>query len=105
MSSPLTAAGLAGSPPIAPRDVFPSFSRDGKWIYFSSTRTGTPSLWKIPASGGDAVQVSPTPGLLALESIDGAHLYYVESMTTDAPGPLWRLPLHGGAPVKLVEAC
>ena len=84
-------------------DVFPSFSRDGKWIYFSSTRTGTPSLWKIPAAGGDAVQVSPTLGLLALESIDGEHLYYVESMTTNASGPLWRLPLQGGAPGKLVE--
>ena len=105
MSSPPTAAGLADSPPIGPPDVFPSFSRDGKWIYFSSTRTGTPSVWKIPASGGDAVQVSPTPGLLALESIDGAHLYYVESMTTDAPGPLWRLPLHGGAPRQAGGGC
>ena len=32
-------------------DVFPSFSRDGKWIYFSSTRTGTPFIWKIPVVG------------------------------------------------------
>ena len=101
--SPLTAAGLAASPPIASTDVFPSFSRDGKWIYFSSTRTGTPSIWKIPSSGGDAVQVSPTPGLLALESIDGTHLYYVESTTTNTPGPLWRLPLKAASAVKLVD--
>jgi hypothetical protein len=84
-------------------DVFPSFSRDGKCIYFSSARTGTPSVWKIPVAGGDAVQVSPTAGLLALESNDGAHLYYVESTTTNAPGPLWRLSLKGGEPVKLIE--
>ena len=84
-------------------DVFPSFSRDGRWIYFSSTRTGTPTIWKMPASGGDAVQVSPTSALLALESIDGAHLYYVESKSSDSPGILWRLPLKGGAPVKLLE--
>jgi hypothetical protein len=84
-------------------DVFPSFSRDGKWIYFSSTRTGTPFIWKIPSSGGDAVQVSPTPGMLALESIDGAHLYYVESRSVNPPGPLWRLPLKGGEAVKLME--
>ena len=62
-----------------------------------------PFIWKVPLSGGDAVQVSPTPGMLALESIDGAHLYYVESRTTDAMGPLWRLPLDGGAPTKLVD--
>jgi dipeptidyl aminopeptidase/acylaminoacyl peptidase len=84
-------------------DVFPSFSRDGKWIYFSSTRTGTPSVWKIPVAGGDAVQVSPTAGLLALESNDGAHLYYVESTTANAPGPLWQLPLKIGEPVKLID--
>jgi Tol biopolymer transport system component len=84
-------------------DVFPSFSRDGRWIYFSSSRSGTPSVWKIPADGGDAVKVSPTAGLLALESWNGEYLYYVEARTSFAPGPLWQLPLKGGEPVKLVE--
>jgi len=84
-------------------DVFPSFSHDGRWIYFSSTRAGEPSIWKIPASGGEAVRVSPGTGLLGIESTDGASLYYVESATTGAPGPLVRLSLEGGGAVKLVD--
>ena len=61
-------------------DTFPSYSRDGRWLYFASSRvTGTPAIWKMPASGGDAVRVSPTVGLLGIESSDGSQLYYVES--------------------------
>jgi Tol biopolymer transport system component len=84
-------------------DTFPSFSHDGKWIYFASTRSGTPRIWKIPATGGDAQPVSPVDALLAIESADGAYLYYVESSQTDRAGALWRMPLRGGDPIKLTE--
>jgi Tol biopolymer transport system component/predicted Ser/Thr protein kinase len=84
-------------------DVFPSFSRDGRWLYFSSTRDGAPFIWKVPAAGGDAVKVSPTHGMLAIESVDGTSLFYVESATTNGPGPLWQLPLGGGSPRKLAN--
>jgi WD40-like Beta Propeller Repeat len=87
----------------AATDTFPSFSHDGQWIYFSSTRTGAPSIWKIPTSGGAAVQVSAKFGLLAIESLDGAYVYFVESRTLATPGPLWRVPIKGGEPVKLVD--
>ena len=44
-------------------DAFPSFSRDGKWIYFSSNRTGGDrGIWKLPASGGEAVRVTNSIG-------------------------------------------
>ena len=84
-------------------DVFPSFSRDGRWVYFSSTRAGLPSVWKVPASGGAAVRVSTGPGLLAIESTDGADIYYVEGTVTDQPGPLMRQPVKGGAAVKVLD--
>jgi hypothetical protein len=48
-----------------------------------------------------AVQVTTNVGYSALESHDGAYLYYVES--TDRPSPLWRLPVSGGAAVKVLE--
>ena len=50
-------------------------------------------IWKIPASGGHAVRVSPGIGRLAIESSDGAYLYYSESATSDRPGPLRQLSL------------
>jgi hypothetical protein len=82
-------------------DGMPSFSRDGRWIYFQSTRTGEFRIWKMPASGGDAVQVTNNVGFAPLESPDGAYLYYIE--TLDKPSPLWRVPVSGGAPVKVLE--
>jgi len=83
-------------------DSFPSFSRDGKWVYFSSNRSGKDRLiWKIPASGGEAVQVTNSVGNVPLESPDGAYLYYVP--TIDKPSPLWRVPVSGGVPVKVLE--
>jgi tricorn protease-like protein len=82
-------------------DTFPCFSRDGQWIYFTSTRTGEPTIWKLPASGGDPVRVSPGGGILAIESRDGADLYYAQRTTPDRPGPLLRLSLTSGEVVRL----
>ena len=56
-------------------DILPSFSRDGKWIYFSSNRSGTMEVWKIPPTGGRALQVTHGGGSRALESADGRDLY------------------------------
>ena len=89
----------------ASTDTFPSFSHDGAWIYFSSDRSGVPFIWKIPVAGGTAIQVSHTPGLMALESRDGAYLYYVESPTVQESGPLWQVPLKGGAPISWSMVC
>jgi dipeptidyl aminopeptidase/acylaminoacyl peptidase len=83
------------------KDGFPSFSKDGKWIYFASNRTGEDRIWKLPAAGGVAVRVTNHVGYTPIESPDGAHLYYVESVLT--PGALWRLPASGGLPVKVLE--
>jgi hypothetical protein len=55
----------------------------------------------MPSSGGDGVQVTSNGGLAALESIDGAYIYYVQ--TVEGPSPLWRLPVSGGIPVKVLE--
>jgi Tol biopolymer transport system component len=83
-------------------DSFPSFSRDGRWIYFSSNRASRErQIWKIPASGGDAVQVTTDAGYVPVESPDGAYLYYVQTM--DKPSPLWRRPVSGGAPLKVLD--
>lgn len=97
-----SAGGKARNLTIHPaQDAFPSFSRDGKWIYFSSNRTGEFRIWKLPVSGGDAGQVTTAVGYTPQESPDGAHIYYVERVLT--PSPLWRVPTAGGAPAKVLE--
>ena len=86
-------------------DVFPSFSQDRRWVYFSSTRSGAPSLWKVPVMGGDAVRVSTAVATLAVESPNGEFLFYVETATGSGSGPMWQLALKtpGGKAVKVME--
>ncbi len=79
-------------------DFGPSFARDGQRIYFMSGRTGEDQIWRIPASGGDTIQVTYNSGHHAVESPDGAYIYY-----TGAASALWRIPVAGGKPVKVVE--
>jgi Tol biopolymer transport system component len=81
-------------------NVVPSWSRDGKWVYFASDRTGTWQVWKIPSGGGQAVQVTKKGGLAAFESPDGKTLYYAKGQ--NAPG-LWKLPLQGGEETPVLE--
>ena len=57
-------------------EAVPSVSHDGKWIYFSSTRTGRWEIWRQPAEGGEALQMTHEGGLIPLESHDGKVVYY-----------------------------
>ncbi len=75
------------------RDVNPSWSRDAHWIYFCSDRSGINQIWKLPAEGGDAIQVTKNGGVDVQESADGEKLYY--SKGENAPG-LWSVPTRGG---------
>ncbi|HXF26036.1 MAG TPA: hypothetical protein VN610_02115, partial [Bryobacteraceae bacterium] len=78
-------------------DVVPSWSHDGKWIYFASNRTGHWQVWKAPSQGESAadlaVQVTRTGGFAAFESSDGKWLYYAKGRDV---GGLWRVPVGGG---------
>ena len=81
-------------------DRMPSWSRDGKWIYFASDRSGGEQIWKMPADGPetDAVQLTNGGGFSALEAFDGETLYYTKS---DERG-LWML--RDGIESRLIDA-
>ena len=86
-------------------DAIPSFSRDGRWVYFASNRGGDFQIWKKPAPGGEAIRVTDRGAYIGLEAPDGKSLYYTKA----ARGPavdwcLWRLPLDGGPEVKVLDA-
>jgi DNA-binding winged helix-turn-helix (wHTH) protein len=73
--------------------LVPSFSRDGKWIYYASDTTGSFQVWKLPLVGGAPVQMTFNEGFAALESADG-YLYYSKS---PEPNPaICRVPVAGG---------
>jgi Tol biopolymer transport system component/DNA-binding winged helix-turn-helix (wHTH) protein len=60
-------------------DLVPSWSRDGRWLYFASKRTGALEVWKMPSAGGAAIQITRHGGFRAFESFDGKYVYYSKS--------------------------
>lgn len=78
----------------AAEDRFPHPSADGRWIYFSSRRTGRWETWRIPAAGGTAVQVTRDGAYFAMPAADGT-LYFSRAGTAgiwqQAPGHAPRL--------------
>jgi Tol biopolymer transport system component len=77
----------------------PSWSRDGKWIYFGSKKSGAWQVWRLPSAGGHAVQVTKKGGFAGLESRDGETLYYVKKLQFPGwrkYGGLWKVPVEGG---------
>jgi hypothetical protein len=56
-------------------------------------------VWKVPAEGGEAVQVTKHGGFAAFESPDGKFVYYT-SFT--APG-IWRVAVEGGEEVPVLD--
>jgi Tol biopolymer transport system component len=74
-----------------------SWSRDNRWIYFTSRQTGRAEIWRVAAEGGAAEQVTREGGSGALESPDGRTLYYRR-------GPvLYARPVAGGPERTVIE--
>jgi len=56
----------------------PSWSHDGKWIYFASGEDAQhPTGWKVSSAGGHAVPITDGPVLRPIESPDGFRVYFI----------------------------
>jgi len=80
----------------------PSYSRDGRSIYFVSDRTEDFQVWKMPAEGGDGVQITHKGGETPLESMDEKVLFYLKSKDSDF-AELWKIPVGGGEESRVLE--
>jgi Tol biopolymer transport system component/DNA-binding winged helix-turn-helix (wHTH) protein len=81
-------------------NLSPSWSRDGKSLYFASKRGSEPfQIWKMPLQGGPAVQLTKHAGISPEESQDGRYLYYCKY----EQGGLWRLPLGGSEETEVLK--
>ena len=85
----------------------PSWSRNAEWIYFSWDQGRGRDIWRVQRTGGAPERVTTTgSGLTAVESADGATLFYLAPRTirihepTDAP--LMAQSLAGGPPREVI---
>ena len=84
----------------------PSWSRDGKSIYFASrSRSGDFQLWKQRLTSdrlhpdGEPVQVTKGAGFSGFESYDGKTIYYTRS----GERGIWSIPTMGGLETRVTS--
>ncbi len=81
----------------------PSWSRDGRWVYYQSNRSGRSEVWRMPAAGGDAQQITHDGGAAPFEAWDGRTVFYTKHAGTST-GPLFARLLEGGAERTILNA-
>jgi len=86
----------------AKANLLPSVSPDGRYIIFTSNRSGSANIWRMDIDGGNLKQL--TNGNLDYSSSlspDGKWVVYVhESASTST---LWKVSIDGGDPVQLTD--
>ncbi|MBL8216963.1 MAG: PD40 domain-containing protein [Bryobacterales bacterium] len=83
------------------RHSLPSWSRDGKWVYYACDASGSFQTWKAPLDASSPpVRVSRDGGYGVLESADGRTLFFAKPLLSS---PLYRMPAQGGGETALGE--
>ncbi len=73
---------------------WPAVSPDGRYMLFTSKRTGNGEIWRVDADGGNPTRLAD--GFSPTCTPDGWVIYFGD-------GTLWRVPVEGGAPVRLTD--
>jgi Tol biopolymer transport system component len=84
-------------------DNTPSFSGDGKWIYFASNRSGRYEIYRTSSRGGEPVKLTDNGGWTAFESADRKSIYY-SKLNFKCGGPLFRRSLDGGPERQVIAS-
>ena len=92
-----------GNPKLVENQPFevrrPSFSRDGRYIYFDTTRGGSPEIWRRDLRTNQDQVIAPAGFMFGIESPDGRRLFYQES----EPSHIWVSDPDGGSPRQLSQ--
>lgn len=65
-------------------NILPDWSADGRSIFFVSSRTGDARVWRAPAKGGPAEQVTSGFAFAPQASPDGKYLYFMAGRASSA---------------------
>jgi Tol biopolymer transport system component len=81
--------------------TYPILSRNGSWIYFiPGPQERAVEAWRIPSTGGEAVQITRHGAFQPEESPDGRLLYYGKYRTHG----LWSIPVAGGEEQQILNS-
>jgi Tol biopolymer transport system component len=78
----------------------PSWSRDGKAVYFASNRTDDWQVWSRKLSTGKKMRITRHGGFAAFESYDAKTLYYSKF----EGGGIWKMPVGGGGEERVTDS-
>ncbi len=81
-------------------DYDPVMEPAGKWIFISSWFRGPHTIMKIPAAGGERVDVSGIDGQLPLLSPDGKVVYFSHRDNQSPTVSVYTVPVDGGTPQR-----
>ncbi len=79
--------------------VLPSWSRDGRSIYYSSDESGDWQVHRMMATGGGREQLTSHGGFAPFESPDGRYFYYVKR---SREGGIWRQRVDRSSPEESI---
>lgn len=82
---------------------FPSVSRDGRFIVFTSNRTGTTQIWRMDVDGGNQMQLTNVADPERVQSPalspDGSEVFFIKRGA--GPAAIWKIPIQGGEAVQV----
>ena len=78
----------------------PSVSPDGRYIIFSSDRTGAPHIWRMDVDGGNQMALTDKYDVNPHCSPDGRWVVYVSTANKDT---IWKVGIDGGRPTQLTD--
>ena len=83
-------------------EELPQFSADGRWVVYSTTSGERSTVWRIPATGGEPVQLTDRTSIFATVSPDGKLVACLYG-DVNTPVRIALLPLEGGPPLKTLD--
>jgi serine/threonine protein kinase len=81
--------------------ALPTWSHSGRFVYFTSDRGGTETIWRVPVAGGPEEQVTHTGGGRCEEATDGETLLFERAEFGDSP--LLAVSLAGGQERTVID--
>ena len=86
------------------RNYSPAVSPDNRFIAFHSNRSGIFQIWRMDRDGSNPVQLTHgnSESNWPQFSADGKWIFY-QHFESGVSGTVWKVPVEGGSPIKLVE--